>query len=167
MFALLAVAGFLTFGATNVIAQETVDAVTETEETVDTVIQTEETVEVDDVVVEEEVVTEDVAAGETTVVEESLKAQIKEKFIEGGPGFMALVLIALILGLALSIERIIYLSMATTNTRKLLNDVEAALKSGGVEAAKEVCKNTRGPIGSIFYQGLDRADEGIEMVENL
>ncbi len=155
-FALLALTGILTFGSINVIAQD--------DQAVDTMVQTEEVVEVDEMVVEEEVVTSD-SSGETTVVNESLKAQIKEKFIEGGPGFMALVLISLILGLALSIERIIYLNMATTNTKKLLADVESALKAGGVDAAKEVCRNTRGPIASIFYQGLDRSSEGIDVVE--
>ncbi len=90
---------------------------------------------------------------------------LKQKFIEGGALFMAIVLLALILGLALCIERIVYLNMATTNTDKLLEDVESALASGGVEAAKEVCRNTRGPVASIFYQGLDRADEGIEQAE--
>jgi biopolymer transport protein ExbB len=72
---------------------------------------------------------------------------------------------ALILGLAIVIERILYLSMASSNTKKLLEEVEGALNSGGVEAAKEVCRNTRGPVASIFYQGLDRMDEGIDMVE--
>lgn len=91
--------------------------------------------------------------------------QLKTKFIEGGPEFMATVLICLILGLALAIERIIYLNLATTNTEKLLNKIEEALKSGGVEAAKEVCRNTRGPVASIFYQGLDRAHEGVDVVE--
>ena len=91
--------------------------------------------------------------------------QLKTKFIEGGPGFMATVILCLILGLALSIERIIYLNLATTNTEKLLARVDDALKLGGVEAAKEVCRNTRGPVASIFYQGLDRAHEGIEMAE--
>ncbi len=91
--------------------------------------------------------------------------KIKEKFIEGGAFFMSFVLIALILGLALSIERIIYLNLATTNTEKLLRKVEDALETGGVEAAKEVCRNTRGPVASIFYQGLSRADQGIDVVE--
>ena len=90
---------------------------------------------------------------------------IKQKFIEGGPGFMGIVLLCLILGLALAIERIIYLNMATTDTDKLLSDVEGALQSGGVESAKEVCRNTKGPVASIFYQGLDRSGEGIDMVE--
>ena len=91
--------------------------------------------------------------------------QIKAKFIEGGVEFMALVVICLILGLALCIERIIYLNLSTTNTKKLLAKVEEALNNGGVEAAKEVCRNTRGPVASIFYQGLLRADQGAEAVE--
>lgn len=90
---------------------------------------------------------------------------IKQKFIEGGPGFMGIVLLCLILGLALAIERIIYLNLATTDTDKLLSGVENALQNGGVDAAKEVCRNTKGPVASIFYQGLDRANEGIDMVE--
>lgn len=95
----------------------------------------------------------------------SLHSQLKQKFIEGGPSFMAFVLIALILGLALAIERIIYLNLATTNTKKLLTNIEEALANGGVDAAKEVCRNTRGPVASIFYQGLDRYDEGVDVVE--
>jgi len=98
-------------------------------------------------------------------VEKTFHQVIKDKFIAGDPGFMSFVLICLILGLAVCIERILYLSMATTNTKKLLSDVEEALNSGGVEKAKEVCRNTRGPVASIFYQGLDRAKEGIDMVE--
>ena len=90
---------------------------------------------------------------------------LKQNFIDGGPGFMGIVLVALILGLAISIERIIYLNMATTNTKKLLANVDDALSSGGVEAAKEVCRNTKGPVASIFYQGLDRVDEGVEEAE--
>ena len=90
---------------------------------------------------------------------------LKENFIDGGPGFMGIVLVALILGLAISIERIIYLNLATTNTKKLVADVDDALSSGGVEAAKEVCRNTKGPVASIFYQGLDRADEGVDAAE--
>jgi biopolymer transport protein ExbB len=92
-------------------------------------------------------------------------AQLKKKFIEGDPFWMSPVLICLILGLALSIERIVYLNLSTINTKKFLGDVESALKNGGVEAAKDVCRNTRGPIASIFYQGLDRSDEGIDVVE--
>ena len=78
---------------------------------------------------------------------------------------MTPVLICLIIGLALSIERIVYLNLSTINTKNFVDEVETALKNGGVDAAKDVCRNTRGPIASIFYQGLDRADEGIEMAE--
>jgi len=94
-----------------------------------------------------------------------LHTTLKTKFIEGGAGFMGAVLLTLIFGLALAFERVIYLNLATTNTDKLLGEVEDALASGGVEAAKEVCRNTRGPVASIFYQGLDRVDEGIDVVE--
>ena len=89
----------------------------------------------------------------------------KERFIEGGPMYMAPILLCLIIGLAVAIERIIYLNMATTNTKKLLVEIEGALESRGVEGAKEVCRDTKGPVASIFYQGLDRASEGIDMVE--
>jgi len=94
-----------------------------------------------------------------------LHQALKSKFIDGGPAFMSLVLICLILGLALAIERILYLAFSKTNTAKLLDKVEAALKEGGVEKAKEVCRNTRGPVASIFYQGLLRADQGVDVVE--
>lgn len=90
---------------------------------------------------------------------------VKEKFIAGGPLYMTPILLCMIIGLAICIERVIYLTMATTNTQKLLNNIEGALKSGGVEAAKEVCRNTKGPVASIFYQGLDRSSEGIDIVE--
>jgi len=90
---------------------------------------------------------------------------LKEMYIKGGAGFMSFVLICLILGLAVAIERIIYLNLATTNTGKLKQQVEDALASGGVEAAKEVCRNTKGPVASIYYQGLDRAGESVESAE--
>lgn len=94
-----------------------------------------------------------------------LHTSLKTKFIEGGAGFMGAVLMTLIFGLALAFERIIYLSLASTNTEKLLIAVEDALAEGGVEAAKDVCRESRGPVASIFYQGLDRADQGIDVVE--
>ncbi len=96
-----------------------------------------------------------------------LSYQIKQKFIEGGPGFMALILLALILGLALAIERILYLNLASINTKKFVEQVEDALNSNGLEGAKEVCRNTKGPIASIFYQGFTRYEESkdLEMVE--
>ncbi|MEJ2163160.1 MAG: MotA/TolQ/ExbB proton channel family protein [Robiginitalea sp.] len=90
---------------------------------------------------------------------------LKEQFIQGGAGFMGIVLLCLILGLAVAIERIIYLNLASTNTTKLKNQVEDALTTGGIEAAKEICRNTKGPVASIFYQGLDRAGDSIEAAE--
>lgn len=112
----------------------------------------------DEVVEQTTVVTED--AGN-----ESMNQVIKNKFIEGDPVWMTPVLICLILGLAVAIERIITLSLFSVNKDKFVLEIEEAVKTGGVEAAKEVCRNTRGPIASIFYQGLDRSDEGIEVVE--
>ena len=107
----------------------------------------------------------DLAALTGNAPEIPLHQQLKTKFIEGGPMWMAPIALVLVLGLALSIERILYLTFAKTNTKKLVANVEAALANGGVEAAKDVCRNTRGPVASIFYQGLLRYDEGIEVVE--
>ncbi len=97
--------------------------------------------------------------------ERGFHQELKQRFIQGGPFFMGIVLITLILGLAIAIERIIYLNLATTNTKKLIGDVEDALASGGVEAAKDVCRNTKGPVASIFYQGIDRSKDGIDASE--
>ncbi|OFY40394.1 MAG: flagellar motor protein MotA [Bacteroidetes bacterium GWF2_40_14] len=111
------------------------------------------------------------AATTTTVADQTVQQdipihqQLKAKFIEGGAGFMASILIVFILGLAIAIERIIYLNLSTTNTEKLLLGIEEALASGGKEKALEVCRNTKGPVASIFYQGISRMDEGVEVVE--
>lgn len=107
----------------------------------------------------------DLAALTGNAPEIPLHQQLKTKFIEGGPMWIAPIALVLVLGLALSIERILYLTFAKTNTKKLVANVEAALANGGVEAAKDVCRNTRGPVASIFYQGLLRYDEGIDVVE--
>ncbi len=153
LFAIVAVFAILGFGASQyVMAQEGPDT-SAVEEATETAV--EETVTEAPV---EEAPVPSPGGGE-------LHKQIKAKFIEGGAQFMGAVLLTLIFGLSLAIERIIYLNLATTNTEKLLNKVEAALEEGGIEAAKEVCRNTRGPVASIFYQGLDRYDEGIEMAE--
>jgi len=161
LFTLIAVAGLLSFS--NVYYSQ--EEVSDNE-------QTEEVVNNDEVEVTEEVATSEQTAEvnpeETTSSTESevgVSQSLKLKFIEGGPMFMSFVLIALILGLALSIERIIYLNLATTNTKTLLDSIEDALSNGGIEAAKEVCRNTRGPVASIFYQGLERSSEGVDMVE--
>jgi biopolymer transport protein ExbB len=95
----------------------------------------------------------------------SFHQALKQKFIEGGAGWMAPILGCLIFGLALAIERILYLNLSTTNTTKLLNKVETALESQGISAAKDICRDTKGPVASIFYQGLDRYNEGIDVVE--
>jgi biopolymer transport protein ExbB len=106
-------------------------------------------------------------ATETAVVEEGggLHKELKTKFIEGDAGFMSLPAIALVLGLAFCIERIIYLSLAEVNAKKLMANIEGALEKGDVEGAKEICRNTRGPVASICYQGLMRIDEGLDVVE--
>lgn len=161
VFTLLAVTGLLSFGS---FAQEEAAAVDTNATAVDSneVAQPEE----NNTVIEEPE-TEAPAEGDATEEKEDfdIVQELKTKFIEGDPVFMTFVLLTLILGLALSIERIIYLTMATTNNKKLLAEIEEALNSGGVEAAKDVCRNTRGPVASIFYQGLDRSGEGIDMAE--
>src|SRR5574344_389770 len=90
---------------------------------------------------------------------------LKQKYIEGGAGWMTPILLCFILGMALIIERVLYLNMATTNIQKLLKDIEEKVSKGDYNGAKEICRNTRGPVASIFYQGLDRINEGLENVE--
>lgn len=154
LFALLLVTTLVFFQATSVIAQGNPDS---TEKT-DTGAQAAAPAEKEEAAPAEE------AAAAPADKAEGLQV-IKDKFIEGDPLWMTPVLICFILGLAIAIERVLTLSFSTTNTKKFMGNVEEALNSGGVEAAKEVCRNTRGPIASIYYQGLDRADEGIEIVE--
>ncbi len=102
---------------------------------------------------------------ETDVAGQPLHQAIKQKFLEGGAGWMAPILLFVILGLAIAIERILYLNLSTINSKKLIAKVEAALKKGGIEEAKKVARDTKGPIASIFYQGLDRYDQGMDNVE--
>ena len=156
VFATLTVLAMLTFGSSAVMAQN--DAAAPAEEAA--IENVDENAAPAEANVEEKAEAEQEESG---VV--ALHKTLKTKFIEGGAGFMALTLITLIFGLALCIERIIYLSLSKTNTKALLADIEAALKKGGIEAALEVCRNTRGPVASIFYQGLSRYDEGIDVVE--
>ena len=168
LFALLAIAGLVMFAAPQVaMAQE--DATTEM--AADTTAET-MSAEADSAVVDSAAAAAPAAVEEEPAAAEapaetrevlSFHQTVKKYFIEGGATFMAFVLICLILGLALSIERIIYLNMATTNTGKLLEGIEGAL-SKGVDAAKEVCSNTRGPVASIFFQGLDRSSGSYEEV---
>lgn len=147
LFAILTILGVFTLGITNVAAQTDTSAV-----------QVDSTEVVDIAAADIEVAAEPAEEG-------GIHKVLKQKFIEGGAGFMALVAFCLIFGIALAIERILYLSLASTNTKKLLADVETAIEKGGVPAAMEVCRETRGPVASIFYQGLSRYDEGIEVVE--
>jgi biopolymer transport protein ExbB len=155
LFAFLTIAAFFTFGiAVATFAQDQTDQAAQSDTT--------EMAMDDDYM-------EDAPQRATLQVEPEEEKEfhqiLKEKFIEGDWKFMGIVLLTLIFGLALSIERIIYLNLSTTNTTKLLNKVEAALATGGIEKAKEVCKNTRGPVAGIFYQGLDRYNEGLDIVE--
>lgn len=150
-FMLLAVLGVMTVTANVAAAQDetaTEPAATETAAPVEEV---------------HEMTAADLLAGSGEEV--PLHQQVKSYFIQGGPGFMSAIVLCLILGLALAIERIIYLSLSKTNTKKLLSQIEKALEDGGVEKAKEVCRSTRGPVASIFYQGLLRYDQGVDVVE--
>lgn len=149
---LFAFIGVLTFGATQAIGQAQPAASDSSAQTEQPAEQPVEAPAAD-------------AAAEEAPEEATFHQNIKEKFIEGGVAYMWPILICLVLGLAVAIERIITLNLATTNTKKLLSQIEDALAKGGIEAAKEVTKNTRGPIASIFTQGLMRSSEGIDMVE--
>ena len=159
LFAFLAVFGLLTFGTSQIIVAQD-DAAT------DEVAMTDDAANVDSMapteVVDAAVVDTPAQADESS---EGIHKTIKTKFIEGGASFMGIVVLCLIFGLALVIERIIYLNLSSTNTKKLLESIETTLNEQGVEAALEVCRNTRGPIASIFYQGLSRLDEGVDVVE--
>ena len=147
LFAILAVMGVLSFGMTQTAMAQDSTATAAPE-------QTEQVAPA---------ATEEVATA--TVEEGSMHKELKTKFIEGDAGFMSLVAIALVLGLAFCIERIIYLSLAEVDVKKLMAKVEAALEKGDVEGAKTICRNTRGPVASICYQGLMRIDEGLDVVE--
>lgn len=161
LFTLLMLAVAITF---SVNAQEDETAQTEESSVVEEATEAvEETVE--EVTEEAEEVLETAAVEEVESGERGFHQIVKQYFIDGGPTFMGIVLVCLILGLAIAIERIITLNMASTNTKKLLSEVDDALSSGGVDAAKEVCRNTRGPVASIFTQGLMRSSEGLDMVE--
>ncbi|MGM9810010.1 MAG: MotA/TolQ/ExbB proton channel family protein [Paludibacteraceae bacterium] len=155
VFATLTVLAMLAFGSNVAFAQE--EAAPAQEAAVETV---DEAAAPAAEVVEEAAPAEEEATGLV-----ALHKTLKTKFIEGGAGFMAATLLCLVFGLALCIERIIYLSLSKTNTKVLLAKVEKALNEGGIEAALDVCRNTRGPVASIFYQGLSRYNEGVDVVE--
>ena len=159
VFAIIALMGVFTFGMTqSVFAQDE-------EEAVDSAAL--EQVDSADVAAEEPAAVEEAAdeVPEAQVEEVGMYKQLKTKFIEGSAGWMFPVALALIIGLAFCIERIIYLALADVKTKSMLEDVEKALDSDNVEKAKEVCRNTRGPIASICYQGLMRLKDGADSVE--
>ncbi|MBO4723828.1 MAG: MotA/TolQ/ExbB proton channel family protein [Bacteroidaceae bacterium] len=157
VFAFVAMMGLLTFGVNQTInAQEEAPAIEE--------VAQEDSAAVDSIAAAEDVEAED-AIAEEEEDGQSLHKTIKVKFIEGSAGFMALVAIAMIFGLALCIERIIFLSLSEINSKKLLEDIQAALENGDVEGAKAICRDTRGPVASICYQGMMRIDEGLDVVE--
>lgn len=90
---------------------------------------------------------------------------LKTKFIEGNAGFMSLVALVLILGLAFCIERIIYLSLSEIDAKRFMADVTSKIESKDLEGAKQQCQTTRGPVASLCYEGLSRVDEPIENIE--
>ena len=159
VFAFVAMMGLLTFGVNQTInAQEEAPAIEE--------VAQEDSIAADSIAANEDVEAESSAIEEDDVEEaKGLHKTIKVKFIEGSAGFMALVAIAMIFGLALCIERIIFLSLSEINSKKLLEDIQAALENGDVEGAKAICRDTRGPVASICYQGMLRIDEGLDVVE--
>ena len=160
LFALLSLVGALSFATANLYAQEA-------ESSDNTTVKTESTESTDSTSTSTSTSTssEDEFNAETDMAGVPMHQVLKQKFLEGGAGWMAPIFLCLVLGLAIVIERVIYLNRATINTNKLLNEVEEALRTGGIEKAKDVCRNTRGPVASIFYQGLDHYEEGMEAVE--
>ena len=161
VLALFAILGLLFLGVNTTSAQTPPDGTDTTIAETDTTIAETDTTVANVNASQDDI--EDVAAGEEIGIHDVLKS----KFIEGGAGFMGIVLIALILGLAIALERILYLTLASSDTNKLIKRVEEALEGDGdgIEAAKEICRNTRGPVASIYYQGLSRYDQGVEVVE--
>jgi biopolymer transport protein ExbB len=166
----LVVAGMMSFGFINVsFAQEGDTAAASTEmademESDSNAVGSAETPETS-LSDEGSVASQSTDEAENEEVETGFTSTLKKKFIEGDPFWMGIVLIALIIGIALCIERIVYLNLSSINTRKFVASIEDAIASGGIEEAKEICRNTRGPIASIYYQGLSRTDEGLEAVE--
>ncbi|PKP04212.1 MAG: flagellar motor protein MotA [Bacteroidetes bacterium HGW-Bacteroidetes-6] len=156
LISLVAITGLLFFGAAQMsFAQDAKDDSTKIEKSDSTVV--------DSAAANSQVAP--INGEEPVAAEPSFHQILKEKFIEGGAGWMTPILIVFVLGLALVIERILYLNLSRTNTKKLLEQIEESLQANDVQAAKEICRNTRGPVASVFYQGLDRFNEGIDMIE--
>ena len=160
VFALMSIVGLLTFANfNNVMAQDATPA-----EGTEQVAANDEAPAADAAVAEPAAEEETVAAAPADETK-SFHQMLKEKYIQGGAGWMTPVLLCLIFGMALIIERILYLNMATTNVKKLLEGIEENAKKGDWKGARELCANTRGPVASIFVQGLDRIDQGLDNVE--
>ena len=160
VIALMSIVGLLTFTNLNGVMAQDQAAATEQPATEQVEQTTDSAVAEAPAVAEPE--TAPVAAPEE---HKSFHQVLKEKYIQGGAGWMTPVLLCLIFGMALVIERILYLNMATTNVQKLLEGIEEKVQKGDYNGAKELCRDTRGPVASIFYQGLDRIDEGLDNVE--
>ena len=146
LFAILAIFGIMSVGLSSVLLAQEATPAEQTEQVAPAPVET-----------------------ATVAVEEAsdggFHQALKTKFIEGGAGFMSLIAICLILGLAFSLERIIYLSLADVDPDAFLDKIGDALDRGDVEAAKDIARNTRGPVASIVYQGLLRLDQGPDSVE--
>jgi biopolymer transport protein ExbB len=153
VFAIIALMGVFTFGMTqSVYAQDEVDSAA--------------TAQVDSAAVDTAAAAPVVDEAPVATVEEAgMYKQLKTKFIEGDAFWMALVAIALVFGLAFCIERIIYLTLSDVNVKKMIEGVESKVLSGDIDGAKDIVRNTRGPIASIYYQGLSRINDGIDSVE--
>ncbi len=143
------------------------DSVTAKTETVTQAIATtaDSTGATEDSTVEELIGEEEMSEMEEMVTSGGFHNQLKKKFVEGSAGFMSLVALALVLGLALCIERIIYLTLSEINAKKLLTDLEKKVENNDIEGAKSICRETRGPVASICYQGLMHIEEDMEAVE--
>ena len=152
LIAFLTITGFLTFGSTNFVMagedaeNQATEAAHEVQEQI--AASPQEMAEMDEI-----------------AEKQPFHQVLKDKYIEGSVGWMTPILIILIFGLAMVIERLIYLNLSTSNSQKLLQGIEEALSKGDVEAAKELCRNTRGPVASVFYQGLERYNESIEEID--
>ena len=157
LIALLAIVGLLVYGQPCMAQDKPVQDTTE--------------------IVEQQTSVADTAVAQAMVVEDQmfeddaeeerggLHQVLKTKFIEGSTGFMSLVALALVLGLAFCIERIIYLTLSEINAKKLLKDIDAKVEDGDIEGAKQICRDTRGPVASICYQGLLRIHESLDSIE--
>ena len=108
---------------------------------------------------------QEAAAAETELAGDTMHQILMQKFLEGGWGWMLPVLVCLVIGLAIAIERMLYLSFSNINTKKFIAKFSETLNGQGIEAAKDLCRNTKGPVASIYYQGLDRYDQGLDAVE--